>query len=59
MHIDNVLAGKRQEDFNNINAFDSVSDTKKRSERPSILKQKEMKYQANNVIKEDMLERQS
>ena len=54
LHIDNVLAGKKQEDLNFM--IDEALDAKK---RPGILKQKEIKYQANNVIKEDILERQS
>jgi hypothetical protein len=47
MHIDNVLAGLKQEDLEKTNNdFDAPPKTTK----PSILKQKEQKYQAANII---------
>ncbi len=56
MHIDNVLAGLKQEDLEKTyNDFEPPS----KPSRPSILKQKEQKYQAANIIQEDALEKHS
>lgn len=57
MHIDNVLAGLKHEDLDK--AFNDFDAPKKPAAKPSILKQKEQKYKAANIIQEDALEKHS
>jgi hypothetical protein len=48
MHIDNVLAGLKHEDLDK--AFNDFDAPAKPTTKPSILKQKEQKYKAANII---------